>query len=82
MKRICNRKCQRNYYFNTYENDKHFASIAYSMFPRTISLDNSGNSRKMIPSVIAAMFNMSNKEPTRDQVLCSKWTYEQPSLLT
>uniref|UniRef100_A0A915PFM9 Peptidase C1A papain C-terminal domain-containing protein n=1 Tax=Setaria digitata TaxID=48799 RepID=A0A915PFM9_9BILA len=39
----CHQKCQKSYYWNDYINDKHYASIAYTMVPRVISLAGYGN---------------------------------------
>ncbi|KAI1721760.1 papain family cysteine protease domain-containing protein [Ditylenchus destructor] len=50
--RTCERQCQAGYYKNTYEKDKNFGSIAYTLYPRKMSLDQAGKERVVLPSVI------------------------------
>uniref|UniRef100_A0A915D9I3 Peptidase C1A papain C-terminal domain-containing protein n=1 Tax=Ditylenchus dipsaci TaxID=166011 RepID=A0A915D9I3_9BILA len=50
--RTCQRKCQPGYYKNNYEQDKQFASIAYTLYPRKMTLDQGGKEKVIVPSVI------------------------------
>uniref|UniRef100_A0A0N4ZUB6 Pept_C1 domain-containing protein n=1 Tax=Parastrongyloides trichosuri TaxID=131310 RepID=A0A0N4ZUB6_PARTI len=67
-KRSCIRNCQNIYYQNEYEEDKHFGSIAYTLFPRSMTIDQNGKNRVLVPSVIEH-FNKSSSSPlTTDEV--------------
>ncbi|CAI5438234.1 unnamed protein product [Caenorhabditis angaria] len=51
-KRTCMRRCQNIYYQNRYEEDKHFASFAYSMYPRSMTVSADGKERVKVPTVV------------------------------
>ncbi|KAK6107097.1 Papain cysteine protease family protein [Brugia pahangi] len=46
----CHHKCQNIYYRNDYFNDKHYASIAYTMLPRVLSV--TANDNIIVPAVM------------------------------
>ncbi|WKX90345.1 hypothetical protein Q1695_009297 [Nippostrongylus brasiliensis] len=50
--RTCIRRCQDIYYQNTYDEDKHYASMAYSMYPRSMSVSSDGTVRAQVPTII------------------------------
>ncbi|KJH46615.1 papain family cysteine protease [Dictyocaulus viviparus] len=50
--RTCIRHCQNIYYQNSYDSDKHYATLAYSMYPRSMMITNDGEIRIQIPTVI------------------------------
>uniref|UniRef100_A0A0N5A8X0 Pept_C1 domain-containing protein n=1 Tax=Syphacia muris TaxID=451379 RepID=A0A0N5A8X0_9BILA len=66
-RRKCTRRCQSIYFQNSYEDDKHYASIAYSLFPRTMSLDKQGKNRLKIPTVIGH-FNETQGPLSNEQI--------------
>ncbi|PAV55683.1 hypothetical protein WR25_05929 [Diploscapter pachys] len=51
-KRTCIRRCQNIYYQNKYEDDKHFATMAYSMYPRSMTVSVDGKERAQVPTII------------------------------
>ncbi|CAB3410779.1 unnamed protein product [Caenorhabditis bovis] len=51
-KRTCMRRCQNIYYQQKYEEDKHFATFAYSMYPRSMTVSADGSSRVKVPTVV------------------------------
>ncbi|GMR54160.1 hypothetical protein PMAYCL1PPCAC_24355, partial [Pristionchus mayeri] len=59
--RVCKRQCQSIYYQNDYDADKHFASIAYSMYPRSMTMDAAGTIREQVPSIIG---HLNSTSPT------------------
>uniref|UniRef100_F1L6N3 Cathepsin B cysteine proteinase 6 n=1 Tax=Ascaris suum TaxID=6253 RepID=F1L6N3_ASCSU len=65
-RRKCYRQCQDIYFQYNYESDKHYGSMAYSMFPRTMSLDNKGSERVKLPTVIGYL-NETSDEPLTDK---------------
>uniref|UniRef100_A0AC35GPF9 Peptidase C1A papain C-terminal domain-containing protein n=1 Tax=Panagrolaimus sp. PS1159 TaxID=55785 RepID=A0AC35GPF9_9BILA len=67
-RRTCIKRCQNIYYKNKYEDDKYFGSIAYTMFPRRMSVDNSGKERIEIPSIIKHFNDSSTSPLTLDQI--------------
>ncbi|CAI2309160.1 unnamed protein product [Caenorhabditis sp. 36 PRJEB53466] len=60
-KRTCMRRCQNIYYQQKYEEDKHFATFAYSMYPRSMTVSPDGKERVKVPTVIGH-FNDKNSE--------------------
>uniref|UniRef100_A0AC35U9X4 Pept_C1 domain-containing protein n=1 Tax=Rhabditophanes sp. KR3021 TaxID=114890 RepID=A0AC35U9X4_9BILA len=61
-KRACIKSCQNIYYQNEYDEDKHMGSIAYTIFPRSMTIDQNGKQRAIIPSVVGH-FNKSSPTP-------------------
>lgn len=70
QKRFCRRdKCQPGYYRNiNYEEDKQKGSIAYTLFPRKMSIDQAGNKRVMLPSVIGHFNKTLKGNLDRDKI--------------
>uniref|UniRef100_A0A183CGC7 Pept_C1 domain-containing protein n=1 Tax=Globodera pallida TaxID=36090 RepID=A0A183CGC7_GLOPA len=67
-KRKCRRdKCQSAYYKNGagagYAADKRKGSVAYTLFPRKMSVDQAGNDRVLLPSVIGHFNKTSSTGP-------------------
>ncbi|CAJ0944528.1 unnamed protein product, partial [Mesorhabditis belari] len=60
--RGCVRRCQNIYYQNKYDDDKHYASIAYSMYPRGMTLSADGKKRAQVPTIIGHI-NKTMEEP-------------------
>ncbi|TKR93889.1 hypothetical protein L596_008262 [Steinernema carpocapsae] len=61
QRRTCIKHCQKTYYRNVYEADKHYGAIAYTMYPRTMMMNEDGV-REKIPSVVGH-FNDSSPHP-------------------
>uniref|UniRef100_A0A914WPT7 Peptidase C1A papain C-terminal domain-containing protein n=1 Tax=Plectus sambesii TaxID=2011161 RepID=A0A914WPT7_9BILA len=55
----CSRQCQSIYSRNSYEKDKNFGSLVYTIYPRTMNIDGVGNERVLLPSIIGHL-NISN----------------------
>nr|CDJ96729.1 Peptidase C1A domain containing protein [Haemonchus contortus] len=66
--RICIRRCQDIYYQNNYENDKHYASLAYSMYPRTMTVSSDGSLRAQVPTIIGHLNKTSDTPMTLTQI--------------
>uniref|UniRef100_A0AC34QRC6 Peptidase C1A papain C-terminal domain-containing protein n=1 Tax=Panagrolaimus sp. JU765 TaxID=591449 RepID=A0AC34QRC6_9BILA len=67
-RRTCIRRCQNTYYKNKYDDDKYFGSLAYTLFPRRMTVDQEGKERVEIPSIIGH-FNDSSMTPlTLDEI--------------
>ncbi|KAK6728065.1 hypothetical protein RB195_005615 [Necator americanus] len=63
--RTCIRRCQNIYYQNRYEDDKHFASLAYSLYPRGMTVSDSNaekTERSKVPTIIGH-FNSTAASP-------------------
>ncbi|CAJ0575487.1 unnamed protein product, partial [Mesorhabditis spiculigera] len=60
--RSCVRRCQNIYYQNKYEEDKNYASVAYSMYPRGMTLSDDGKRRGKVPTIIGHI-NSTMEEP-------------------
>lgn len=58
--RTCVRKCQNIYYQRKYEEDKHYASLAYSMYPRSMTVTNDGSVREQVPTIIGHLNKTSS----------------------
>ncbi|KAK5974561.1 Papain family cysteine protease, partial [Trichostrongylus colubriformis] len=58
--RICVRRCQDIYYQNKYDDDKHYASMAYSMYPRTMTVASDGSVRAQVPTIIGHLNKTSS----------------------
>ncbi|KHJ86377.1 papain family cysteine protease [Oesophagostomum dentatum] len=69
--RTCIRRCQNIYYQNRYEDDKHFASLAYSVYPRGMTISDS-NAEKMerakVPTIVGHFNATANPPLTLEQV--------------
>ncbi|CAD6186447.1 unnamed protein product [Caenorhabditis auriculariae] len=61
-KRTCMRRCQNIYYQSKYDDDKHFATFAYSMYPRSMAVSADGKERVKVPTVIGH-FNETASTP-------------------
>ncbi|KAK0425605.1 hypothetical protein QR680_009284 [Steinernema hermaphroditum] len=61
QRRTCIKHCQNVYYRNEYADDKHYGTIAYTMYPRSMTMDE-GGARRRIPSVVGH-FNESAASP-------------------
>ncbi|KAI6230162.1 Cathepsin B [Aphelenchoides fujianensis] len=62
QKRQCVRQCQPTYYKNSYAEDKHFGSLAYTLYPRKMTVDQAGKEKVMMPSIIGH-FNKTSPKP-------------------
>ncbi|KAK6027954.1 papain family cysteine protease [Ostertagia ostertagi] len=58
--RICVRRCQDIYYQNKYDEDKHYASLAYSMYPRSMTVSSDGKVRAQVPTIIGHLNETSS----------------------
>uniref|UniRef100_A0A7E4URH6 Pept_C1 domain-containing protein n=1 Tax=Panagrellus redivivus TaxID=6233 RepID=A0A7E4URH6_PANRE len=67
-RRTCIRRCQGPYYKNKYDDDKYFGSMAYTMYPRRMTVDNAGKERIEMPSIIGKFNDTSMTPLTLDEV--------------
>ncbi|CAI4223158.1 unnamed protein product [Auanema sp. JU1783] len=62
QRRTCVRRCQNIYYQNSYDEDKHYASFAYSLYPRSMTISADGTVREKVPTIIGH-FNSTATTP-------------------
>ncbi|KAI6183226.1 Cathepsin B [Aphelenchoides bicaudatus] len=68
QKRQCVKQCQPIYYKNSYAEDKHIGSLAYTLHPRKMTVDQAGKEKVMMSSVIGH-FNKTAPTPlTPEQI--------------
>uniref|UniRef100_A0A0K0EBM3 C2H2-type domain-containing protein n=1 Tax=Strongyloides stercoralis TaxID=6248 RepID=A0A0K0EBM3_STRER len=67
-KRSCIRSCQNIYYQNEYEEDKHFGSIAYTLVSRSMTVNQNGDNRVIVPSIVEYFNKTSSKPLTIEEV--------------
>ncbi|CAD5211137.1 unnamed protein product [Bursaphelenchus xylophilus] len=68
QKRQCLRQCQSTYYKNSYTEDKNFGSLAYTLYPRKMTVDQSGKEKVMMSSVIGHFNKTAEKPLSPDQI--------------
>ncbi|KAI6181491.1 Cathepsin B [Aphelenchoides besseyi] len=68
QKRQCVRECQPIYYKNSYAEDKHFGSLAYTLYPRKMTVDQAGKEKVMMPSIIGHFNKTSTKPLNLEQI--------------
>lgn len=67
-KRQCHRNCQSNYYKSTYKEDKSKGVLAYTLYPRKMTVDQAGKERIMMPSIIGNINETMSKPLTTEQI--------------
>ncbi|EYC33277.1 hypothetical protein Y032_0002g700 [Ancylostoma ceylanicum] len=69
--RTCIKRCQNIYYQNRYDDDKHFASLAYSLYPRSMTITDSDAKdveRAKVPTIIGHFNSTANPPLSLEQI--------------
>ncbi|VDM61626.1 unnamed protein product [Angiostrongylus costaricensis] len=66
--RTCVRRCQDIYYHNSYDDDKHYATLPYSMYPRTMTVTDDGNVKVQVPTIVGHINETASSPLDLDQI--------------